>query len=116
MVSSNPDRDSYSSGLRQLADWLEQHPAVPYPVYSTQIAVPLMDNARVEAFASAAGMDVETDEDGNTSATVHFGGLTYRGYGYANWEQHLAQHNESRARNWADQNDMVIEPREGGAR
>jgi hypothetical protein len=114
--SQNPERDAYIAGLRQLADWLEQHPAAPYPDYSTQISLPLMDNAQVEAFALEAGVDVKTDKAGNASATVRFAGLTYYGYGYANWEQHLAQHNESQARNWAADNGMVIEPREDGAR
>jgi len=112
--SQNPKRDAYIAGLRELADWLEQHPAAAYPRYSTQIAVPLVDNASVEAFAQEAGADVVTDDAGNASVTIPFGGLTYYVYGYADWDAWKVQHDEKTARGWADENDMVIQPREGG--
>ena len=116
MVSSqNPDRDAYIAGLRELADWLEQHPSVAVP-YIKEISVPLRSNERVAEFAAAAGAVVETDEEGNAEARAQFGALTYYAYGYADWDRHLADHYENQARTWADKNGMVIQPREGGAR
>jgi hypothetical protein len=109
--SQNPDRDGYIAGLRQLADWLEQHPGVEVP-YVKEIGVPLRSNQRVEEFAKAAGVGITTDEAGNTDARVKFGVLTYYAYGYADWDRHLADHYETQARTWADKNGMVIEPRE----
>jgi len=112
--SPNPERDAYIAGLRELADWLEQHPDVAFPRYSTAINVPLHDNARVEEFASAAGIEVEVDEAGDTSADIKFGPVVYHAYGYADWDRHIADHTENQARTWADKHDMVIKPREGG--
>lgn len=112
-VFQNPNRDAYIAGLRELADWLEQHPGVAVP-YTKEISVPLHSNPKVAEFAAAAGVGVATDEAGNTEARVKFSGLTYYGYGYADWDQHLAEHYESQARDWADKHDMVIQPRDGG--
>lgn len=112
--SQNPNRDEYIASLRELADFLEQHPGVDVP-YVKEISVPLRENARVEQFAAAASADITTDEAGNTEARIKFGVLTYYGYGYADWDNHLAEHNEDQARTWADKHGMVIEPRDGGA-
>lgn len=112
--SQNPDRSEYIAGLRQLADWLEQCPGVAVP-YVKDISVPLNSNPGVAEFAAAAGVDIETDDVGNTQATIQFGPLKYYGYGYADWDNHLAEHYENQARAWADKNDMVIQPRDGGA-
>lgn|GEM_PF-2314060 len=108
------DRTEYIAGLRQLAGWLEEHPDVPFPRYSTDIAVPLRDNPAVAEFAAVAGVEVETDEKGNTSADIKFGPVTYHAYGYADWDKHRAEHSENQARTWADSNGMVIQPREAG--
>lgn len=113
-VSQNPDRDAYIAGLRELADWLERNPDVAFPRYSREITIPLHANPQVEEFARAADLEVVTDEVGNASASVTFGAIVYRAYGYADWDQHIAQHHETQARRWADKNDMVIQPREGG--
>ncbi|MET9073939.1 hypothetical protein ABZX95_17565 [Streptomyces sp. NPDC004232] len=116
MVSSeNPKRDEYIAGLRELADWLEQNPKTSVPSYG-EILLPLMANEAVVAHAAAAGLEVRYDSKGNASAVAKLGAVTYRAYGYADWDQHYAQHQEQRARDWADKNDMVIQPREGGAR
>ncbi|MFE5368103.1 hypothetical protein [Streptomyces mirabilis] len=111
--SSQDNRTEYIAGLRQLADWLEQHPDADVP-YVADIAVPLFSNEAVEAFAAGNGLEVRIDSDGNASATVPFGRLVYRVYGYANWDAWKIHHDEKTARNWADKNDMVIQPREGG--
>jgi hypothetical protein len=112
--SQTTGRAGYIAGLHRLANWLEQNPDVGFPRFPQDIAVPLHTNAAVEEFACAAGVDVVTDGSGNTSASLVFGALTYRAYGYADWDQHLVQHNEGQASRWADKNGMVIQPREGG--
>lgn len=107
------DRNEYIRGLRELADWLEQNPEVAVP-YVKAIAVPLSTNARVADFALAAGVEIVTDDDGNTEARVCFGSLTYYGYGYADFSATVAKSSEENARTWADKNNMTIQPREGG--
>lgn len=112
--SQNPSRDNYIDGLRKLAAWLEQHPDVDVP-YVKDIPLPLDTNDRVEKFAAAAGVDVATDADGNTRASLHFGPIKYYGYGYVDFKQTVAKSTEEKARTWADNNGMVIQPRDGGA-
>lgn len=107
------DRNEYIRGLRELADWLENNADVDVPYVKT-IAVPLTTNTRVADFATAAGLEVVTDDDGNTKASVHFGALTYYGYGYADFPATDAKYTEQNARTWADKNNMTIQPREGG--
>ncbi|MGW3196239.1 hypothetical protein ACWDBD_16965 [Streptomyces sp. NPDC001118] len=115
MVSSqNPNRDAYIAGLRELADWLEQNPEAATPIDGDML-VPLMTNEAVEAHALPRGLDVRYDSEGNASAVIEFGPINYRAYGYVDWHQHYAQHQEKTARNWADKNGMVIQPREAGA-
>lgn len=107
------DRNEYIRGLRELADWLENNEGVAVPYVKT-IAVPLHTNARVADFATAAGVDVVTDDDGNTRASVHFGALTYYGFGYVDFPATDAKCREENARTWAAKNNMTIQPREGG--
>ncbi|MER6350564.1 hypothetical protein ABT186_01605 [Streptomyces sp. NPDC001634] len=111
--SLNPNRDEYIAGLRELADWLEQHPEYGTPVTS-QMLLPLTTNSAVEDFAAAHGLTVEVDDDGNASTDIKFGPISYHAYGYADFNKHVKQLNERRARTWAAKNDMVIQPREGG--
>lgn len=113
VASQNPDRDTYIAGLRDLADWLEKHPDVELPT-TDRLLLPLTTNPALEEFASAHGLTVEVDEDGNASANLKFGPITFHAYGYANFQEHVKQLNERQARSWADKNGMVIEPREGG--
>ena len=111
--SQNPDRDEYIAGLRELADWLEANPETSVPT-DGEILLPLMTNEAVETHAVAAGLEVRYNSEGNASAIAKFGVITYRAYGYTDWDEHYAQHQEKTARTWADKNDMVIQPREGG--
>jgi hypothetical protein len=112
--SSQDHRTEYIAGLRELANWLKQNPGIDVPS-SADILLPLTKNDVVEAQAAAASLDVRYDSGGNASATIEFGPIIYRAYGYADWDQHYAQQKEKRARDWANENDMVIQPREGGA-
>jgi len=112
--SSQDNRTEYIAGLRDLADWLEQNPETAVPAVA-DILLPLMTNEAVEAHAASNGLEVRYDSAGNASAVSQFGPIIFRAYGYADWDQHYAQSQERHARAWADENDMVIEPREGGA-
>jgi hypothetical protein len=114
MSDLNPARDAYIAGLRELADWLEKHPDVELPT-TDRLLVPLSTNLAVEEFAAAHDLTVEIDEDGNAAVDVKFGPIAFHAYGYADFKQHVAQLNEKTARNWANQNGMVIQPRDGGA-
>lgn len=111
--SQNPARTEYIASLRELADWLEQHPGAPTPTVA-DIQLPLMTNAAVEEYGKANGLEVRFDDKGNAHSRIKFGSVEYHAYGYADWDQHIAEHQESRARAWADENDMVIQPRDGG--
>lgn len=111
--SSQDDRTEYIAGLRELADWLARNPETSVPTVA-DILHPLMTNEAVEAHAASNGLEVRYDSDGNASADSKFGPIVFRAYGYADWGQHLAKSQEQSARTWADKNDMVIQPREGG--
>lgn len=112
--SQNPGRDGYIAGLRQLADWLEVNPDVAAPS-SGRFLLPLTTNPAVEEFAAPHGLDVEVDSNGNTEAVLHFGPIKYVAYGYADFNEFCKENNEKQARNWADKNGMIIQPRDGGA-
>lgn len=117
MISDrNSDRDAYIASLRQFADWLEQHPDVT-PPRSARFLLPLTTNEAVEEFAATHGLTVEVDSHGNTEAVLHFGAIDYVAYGYADFSEFCKQSSEKQARTWADQNGMVIQPRDeqGGA-
>ncbi|MER5843268.1 hypothetical protein ABT099_23810 [Streptomyces prasinus] len=117
MISSqNPARDAHIAGLRQLADWLEQHPDVAVPS-AERMLLPLITNVAVEEFAATHGLTVVMDSDGNASVDLTFGSITYHVYGYADFAEHRKRGEEKQARGWADKNGMVIEARDaqGGA-
>jgi hypothetical protein len=112
--SQNPTRDAYIAGLRQFADFLEQHPAVEAPD-GQRMLLPLLTNEAVEEFATTHELTVVADQDGNKSAELVFGPVVYRAYGYVDFSLHLKQGQEKQARSWADRNGMVIEPAKVGA-
>lgn len=113
--SQTPERDEYIAALRQIADWLEQHPEAPTPS-DDRLLVPLMANAAVQEFAARHDCSVVVDKDGNASVSLPFGPITYHVYGYADWEAWHEQHAEKTARAWANSKGMTIEARDGGAR
>ncbi|WP_405883555.1 hypothetical protein OG747_36260 [Streptomyces sp. NBC_01384] len=112
--SSQDHRTEYIAGLREFADWLEQNPQIEAPTNSRML-LPLTTNPAVEEFANIHGLTVEVDSDGNASADLKFGPIVYLAYGYADFQEFVKQNNEKQARDWADKNDMVIQPRDGGA-
>ncbi|MPY47064.1 hypothetical protein [Streptomyces acidicola] len=106
------DRAEYIAGLREIADWLEQHPDADLPS-TDRLLLPLSTNPAVEEFAATLGLTAEIDEEGNAAVDLKFGPIAFHAYGYADFTEHVKEHHERQARNWADKNGMVIQPREG---
>lgn len=77
------ERNEYIEGFRGLADWLEQHPDVAVPPYTTQIQISTTDdddaNCRaVDAFALASGAEPQWNPEGvHYKAQVQFGPIEY---------------------------------------
>lgn len=105
------DRNEYIAGLREFADWLEKNPAVETP-YGERFLLALTTNPAVEAFATKHGLTVDTDDDGNTSADLHFGPIRYHAYGYADFTAYTAEWDEKRARRWVEKQGLEL--REAG--
>lgn len=103
------DRDAYVQGLRDLADWVEAHPAAPVPP-NDHLLVPLHTNAAVHEVAHELGVEEEYDSEGNASFNLEFGQVVYRVYGYEDFVEHCARSDERRAHEWADKNGMSLRP------
>jgi len=78
-------RQAFISGLRELANYLDQHPAVPVPAYGTEIYMTAdrSDNGgcgQVNEFACQLGITapVSVSESGYCEAVVFFGPVGYR--------------------------------------
>ncbi len=78
------DRDEYITGLRDLADYLEQHPGVPVPTFGTDIslhAAPTEDGGRGQVAHIAAQLGATITDDtrhgGHLTATRMFGPIGY---------------------------------------
>jgi hypothetical protein len=85
MLSTDPAiRGQYTASLRDLADFLDAHPAVPVPLYGTTITVNA-DSAdddgktQVDAAAEQLGTPVrdDTDDSGHYSTIRAFGRIGY---------------------------------------
>lgn len=107
------NRSEFIAGLHAFADWLGQNPQVRGPE-GQYFLLALSTNQAVEEFADEHGLSVTVDSDGNASCDLTFGPITYHAYGYADFAEFCRADSERRARAWADRNDMVIQPREGG--
>ncbi|PJN22403.1 hypothetical protein [Kitasatospora sp. CB02891] len=101
------DRTDLIAGIRQFADWLEATPDVPAPT-SPRFLLPLSTNSAVIAFASEHGLTTTADAEGNLSAALTFGSVTYEAYGYVDFEEHRAAIAERNARTWAAENGLQI--------
>ncbi|RPK56148.1 hypothetical protein EES43_24210 [Streptomyces sp. ADI96-02] len=110
----NADRTEYIAGLRQLATWLEENPSVRVSS-DERFLVPLHTNTAVEEFAAEHSLPVVMDDEGNKSAQMQFGPITYYAYGYVDFAQHTAEMDERRARKWADEQGMELRETEATA-
>jgi hypothetical protein len=87
-MSSTTDtatRQAFITGLRDLADYLDQHPAVAIPVHGTEILLSAASAddggcAQVDYFARQLGVPVENSlaYDGHYRAARSFGPVGYR--------------------------------------
>jgi hypothetical protein len=81
-------RDQFTAGLRQLADYLDSHPAIPVAPYgwdllvSTHCAADPDDIAQIDRIAALLGVPVEDElaDGGHYSAIKSFGPITYRAF------------------------------------
>ena len=84
IIGSDP-RWAFITGLRDLADYLAAHPAVPVPEYGTEILLHAASTddcgcAQVDRFARQLGVPVENSlaYDGHYRAARSFGPVGYR--------------------------------------
>jgi hypothetical protein len=98
-------------GLRDLAAFLEANPSVP-TFGAQQVLLPLSSNQEVENFAAEHQLTVKYDEEGNASADLKFGPITYHTYGYVDFQEHLKRRAEKSARSWAERNGLELRPAE----
>lgn len=106
------DRAEYTASLRQFADWLDKH--TDYPIPSTrQLLLSLGTNEAVRGFADRFGLEVSADGEGNLSAEIGFGPISYHAYGYTDFTAHCAADSERRARSWADEKGLEFVPKAG---
>jgi hypothetical protein len=103
------DRADFTTGLRQLADWLDANPQVRQPG-SERLLISLSTNPAVEEFAAQHGLQTTADDEGNLSADLTFGPITYHAYGYVDFDAHCARNDERRARSWAAEQGLTLTP------
>lgn len=104
---TNDLRAEFTAGLRQFADWLDANTDYPVPARN-QVLLPLTANPAVEEFAAKFGLSTVADKEGNLSAEVSFGPVSYLAYGYVDFTAHLAASNEHQARTWAAKHGLQI--------
>ena len=86
LPATGPDhRRAFITGLRDLADYLDQHPAVPVPAYGTEIHLSANSAddggcVQVDRFARQLGVTPDDDLDcsGHYRAVRSFGPVGYR--------------------------------------
>ena len=85
LTTDTATRQAFITGLRDLADYLDRHPAVPVPKYGTEIylcANSVDDGgcAQVNHFARQLGVTVENSlaRNGHYEAARSFGPVGYR--------------------------------------
>jgi len=84
-VTTNPDtRAAFIAGLRELASYLEEHPAVPVAPTGLRVTICAIadtheaERAQVDAFAAVAGAKITRDgSDGYYTASRMFGPIEY---------------------------------------
>lgn len=109
----NP-REEFIQGLRDLADWLTDTPDAKVP-QEQRLLLALSTNPAVEAFAAEHGLTVVFNEEGNASADLAFGPVTYHAYGYVDFDAHCDAHSEREARLWAASKGLALVEVLGGA-
>lgn len=101
------DRAEFTAGLRELADFLDANTQYPAPS-DRRLLLCLLTNPAVEEFAARHGLETKADEEGNLSADMAFGPISYHAYGYVDFEVHQAATAERNARDWADKQGLEL--------
>ena len=85
LTTDTATRQAFITGLRDLADYLDRHPAVPVPAYGTEIHLCASSTddggcAQVSHFARHTGATVENSlpRSGHYEAVRSFGPVGYR--------------------------------------
>lgn len=107
------ERHQFIQGLHQLADWLTLNPDAPLP--SSEFYVPLHANKPVRELAEHLSTELATDEHGNCSTQLHFTGITYIAYGYADFAAHMERRAAENAENYAQRHNLTLTPKETAA-
>lgn len=97
---NDTDRAEFTAGLRQFADWLDTNTEYSLPT-GQRFLLSLGTNSAVTEFADRFGLETKADAEGNLSADIPFGPLSYCAYGYVDFDAHIAAEAERRARTWA---------------
>ena len=84
-TTDSATRQAFITGLRDLADYLDQHPAVPVPKYGTEVYLSASSTddggcAQVDQFARQLGITPPTriSYSGHYEAARSFGPVSYR--------------------------------------
>jgi hypothetical protein len=101
------DRAAFTAGLRQFADFLDANEQYPVPG-DPRLLLCLLTNPAVEEFATRHGLVIAADEEGNLSADMAFGSISYHAYGYVDFEVHQAATAERNARDWASKQGLEL--------
>ncbi|MGW2539445.1 hypothetical protein ACWC5I_00855 [Kitasatospora sp. NPDC001574] len=105
------DRAAFTASLRQFADWLDTNTQYPHPG-EQRFLLCLLTNAAVSEFATRFGLETNADDEGNLSANIEFGPVTYHVYGYVDFDTHYAAAEERAAHAWAARTGMRITPQD----
>jgi hypothetical protein len=100
---------AFTNGLSALAGWLTEHEITP-PRTGKRIIHPLHTNSAVAEFATRYGLPVVYDAEGNASASIAFGPISYQAYGYVDFDEHCRTHAERDARAYAAANGVALVP------
>jgi hypothetical protein len=82
---SDEKRANVIAGLRALADFIEQHPDFPLPMFPEFVHCAMAHEdeagvAEVRQIAAALGAEMTVDPEGDADVTFHFDGLRYRAF------------------------------------
>jgi hypothetical protein len=100
---------AFANGLTALAGWMLEHEITP-PRTGEVVIHPLHTNSAVVGFAARYGLPVVYDAEGNASASIAFGPISYRVYGYVDFDEHCRRTAERDARAYAASNGLTLVP------
>jgi hypothetical protein len=84
-----------------------EHEITP-PRTGEVIIHPLHTNSAVAEFAARYGLPVVYDAEGNASASIAFGPISYQVYGYVDFDEHCGRTAERDARAYAAKHGLAL--------